>query len=322
MRTTTLLLAAVCALSGGALDAQTTIEDRTKHVALEAPDDWLLSPDSGPALLVFVGPRRSGVESTLRVFQMPGHATLDDGGLDAALAVLGVEEHGDVAPWDVGSADQLFTSALSVEHELGRRDARTGLAAFAHGPGLLVCAYTIGDARWDREQDELLGSLQSVAPSLWQPVHVDEQMGLAFYDVPAEAELVADRTTPGSAITWHVLTGDGQLRAEILVRTQTPAADFAAWLDEREAAYPTSGRVVSIERVDTVMNGRPAARFEVHVDYGGYGNVIVETCVQTDGALISVQGQCLDSEYDEVFAGPFARLHGGLALTAAASGGD
>lgn len=309
---TLLALALACAAG-----AQTTIEDRSKHVALQAPTQWLLTEDSGPSLLTFQGPKASGVTATLSVLRLPGHRGLDTG-LSDALARLDIEMIGDAEPWDISAAAQLFTETRSVSHKLARKGARTGLAAHAQGPGLLVFAFTAATSRWDRLQTEMFDCLLSVSPKRWEAVHEDERLGLRFHWLPTDAELNSDRTAAGNRVTWEIPWETGSKRAEILVRSQELIADdgFARWLDAHEKTWPSEGSVQSVTRTDCHVGGHPAARFMVLVDYGGgTANVVVETCVQTHSRLVTVQCHCLPTDYEERFATEFAQLLDGLDLT-------
>ncbi len=297
--------------------AQTTIDDQTKRVALQAPDGWLLAEESSPRQLTFVGPRVSGVTSSLAVFPLPGESDLE-GGLPALVEWLELSEPSEPEDWNIGGAAQLFEHAILIDHKLARKGARTGVAAYRHGPGLLVMAFTGSASRWGDIEADVLGALQSVVPERWEPTYADPKLGLWLFNVLEYGALNEKRTRAGSMITWEVLTDAGNTRAEMIVRTVdgVSESDFADWLDEREKAWPSDGRVVEIDRRDTRISGLPAARFRVVVDYGSTRNTALETCVFAHGKVIRVQCQCLEEEYPDGFGPHFEWMHDGLAVQA------
>jgi hypothetical protein len=271
----TLWLGAIFCATG--LSDELSIEDRAKHIILTAPEGWQLDSQSSAERLGFVGPKASGVISSLTV-----QSWLDGRGLEAVEASL-LTESLRITPDQIEESEPLAAEQLDgidlghsyLRVERGRR-SRIVIALTRNGPNVISLTFVLPESIYDRKQSLILECLASVQTTPLTPAFVDEEMGIRFFDLPDGFEVDAERTEAGQVITWRLEQEGRSLGSLSAQMTRLRGANLSDGVQKRLEKIRSAPDLRTPETRSFYLTGQEGTLIEYVREYEG--GSLLNTC--------------------------------------------
>lgn len=257
--------------AGSTLFAQIPIEDRSKHIILTPPSDWKFDSASNSDRLGFLGPKASGITSSLSVRCMIDGRVLEAVEASLLSSELKVEasQIEETTPLEAIQLSGIDRAVSFLRNVKGKR-SRLVLALTRHGPYVLSLTFVMPDSLFTRKQSVVTDCLASVQAIPLTPVFEDRQMGIRFFDLPEGFEVDAEATVVGEQVRWK-LERDGASLGGLSAKVVDwdPDSDFPEWVAGQLEDLKADEKLRNPTSNSFYLSGEEGALIEYIIEFQG-----------------------------------------------------